>query len=306
MAPTKNVARKRTSFTEKIVVPPADAPEDKIESEVFKRLRDLLYGMSGIDIGSDRSDLVTSRLAKRLRALHMKDYRAYLALLNTAEGQKSELPHFVNALTTNKTEFVREKAHFDHLTGPWLRETMARIHKTGDNRIRIWCAASSTGQEPYTIAMALRHAIGPTVGRYDIKILASDINTDVLRRAVDGTFDALEMASCPRMWTLNYFDAGPKPGTYRIKPDVRMMVQFRQINLTSSAWPIKSPLDIIFCRNVMIYFNDQTRNQLTRRFVGKLKPNGLLIISHSESIEGFAGTLKPEGNSIYRKVSGND
>lgn len=305
MAPTKNVPSKRTSYAENIVVPPTNAPEDKIESEVFNKLRNLLYGTSGIDIGSDRSDLVTSRLARRLRALHLTDYRAYLALLNTAEGQKSELPHFVNALTTNKTEFVREKAHFDYLAGPWLQETMARIRKTGDNRIRIWCAASSTGQEPYTIAMALRQAIGPTVGRYDIKILASDINTDVLRRAVDGTFDAIEMASCPRMWTLNYFDAGPKPGTYRVKPDVKMMVQFRQINLTTSGWPIKSPLDIIFCRNVMIYFNDQTREQLTRRFVGKLKTNGLLIISHSESIDGFAGILKPEGNSIYRKVQGN-
>ena len=263
----------------------------------FCSIRDKVYELSGIRLGDQKFDLVYSRLARRLRALGLHDFNAYLKHLDGPEGA-AELERMLNALTTNLTSFFREAHHFDHLRKTALGSCLAR-RRGQDRRLRLWSSACSTGEEPYSIAMTILES-GIDVSRMDLRILATDLNTDVLEQASLGQYSAQVMAKCPEAYR-RYFKPNPDGGG-QIKASIRDLISFRQLNLLGR-WPMKGPFDIVFCRNVLIYFDTETKHRLVNRFVDILKPEGWLYLGHSESASGDHPQLELIGQTIYRKIS---
>jgi chemotaxis protein methyltransferase CheR len=262
----------------------------------YRSICDRVYDLAGIKLGDQKQDLVYSRLSKRLRTLSLDDFGSYLSLLDTSEGQ-GEVEFMLNALTTNLTSFFREAHHFDHLKSKALKGSINQ--QNSDRSLRIWSSACSTGEEPYSIAMTVLES-GLDPRRFDIRILATDINTDVLEQASLGQYSPAILSKCPANYR-TYFQPNPDGGG-EIKTSVKDLVRFRQLNLLGN-WPMKRQFDIIFCRNVLIYFDNATKAQLVDRFVDALKPNGWLYLGHSESASGVHSELEPSGRTVYRKIS---
>ncbi len=235
-----------------------------------------------------------------MRALGLSTYRDYLEYL-LADAGGPETTKFVNALTTNKTEFFRESHHFEFLTNKVFPELVKAAETSGSKKMRIWCSASSTGEEPYTIAMTTCEYFNLRKG-WDIRILASDIDTDVLHAASEGIYDASRMQDIPVALRKRYFTRTQRSdeGPWKANPSIRDLITFRQINLLKPDWPIHSTFDVIFCRNVMIYFDAANQSKLVDQFADKLTPNGYLIIGHSESLLGLTDRYKSLGDTIYR------
>jgi chemotaxis protein methyltransferase CheR len=261
----------------------------------YRSVCDRVYALAGIKLGDQKQDLVYSRLSKRLRALGLDNFESYLKLLDSSEGQ-NEIEFMLNALTTNLTSFFREIHHFDHLKGEALQKS---VDRGADRSLRIWSSACSTGEEPYSIAMTVLES-GFDPRRSDIRILATDINTDVLEQAALGEYSSTIMSKCPSNY-LEYFQKKPN-GNGEVKSSVKNLIRFRQLNLLGN-WPMKRKFDIIFCRNVLIYFDNQTKARLVDRFVDALKPSGWLYLGHSESASGVHPSLKASGRTVYRKIS---
>ena len=262
--------------------------ETGMPKAVEQRLRDAAHKLTGIKMGPDKQALLTSRVLKRMRALHMEDYREYLEKF---ESDPSEVEHFINAVTTNTTYFFREDEHF-----PIIAQAVSGWVGKGHKRIRIWCAASSTGQEPYTMALTLWKALeGRSV---DLQILATDIDTKVLATAHRGVYPAEQLQKVPASFRDGFeqVDDG-----FRVIPKVRSMVRFARLNLTQAPYPLRGPLDLIICRNVMIYFDENTRQRMVHEFERLLRPGALLCIGHSESIQGMTRTLRTERPSVFRR-----
>lgn len=266
------------------------------ESE-FAAIRTYLYEEAGISLGANKRDMAASRLAKRLRALGLTSYGAYLRAAQ-ADDPAGERQQFINCLTTNKTDFFRESHHFD-----FLRDTV--ISGLSDRRLRIWCAASSTGEEPYTLAMSVRDACPKEQG-WDAKILASDIDTQVLAHAERGVYDADRTTGIPPEFMRKYLlrGTGANAGKVAARPELRELLAFRQINLIADSWPVRGPFDVIFCRNVVIYFDRDTQDKLLKRFAKLLKPGGYLFMGHSENIHWLADTFAPLGGTVYQLRGG--
>ncbi|MGI9508145.1 MAG: CheR family methyltransferase [Geminicoccaceae bacterium] len=263
----------------------------------FRSIRDMVYDHAGILLGDQKFDLVYSRLTKRLRELGLPDFRSYVELVNSPAG-KNELEQMLNALTTNLTSFFRESHHFDHLKDVALRE-LTDPQKAGAHRLRLWSSACSTGEEPYSIAMTLLES-GIDLNRIDARILATDLNTEVLEQASVGRYSGAVMSKCPGSCR-QYFQPGPN-GDGQAKASIRDLISFRQLNLLGT-WPMKGPFDIVFCRNVLIYFDTETKNRLVDRFVNILKVGGWLYLGHSEAASGNHPKLELIGRTIYRKIS---
>lgn len=263
----------------------------------FCSIREKVYDLSGILLGDHKFDLVYSRLTKRLRALGLTDFRSYLELVDSPGGEV-ELELMLNALTTNLTSFFREAHHFDHLKNDALRECKEQ-QKGGDCRLRLWSSACSTGEEPYSIAMTLLDS-EIDLSRVDVRILATDLNTDVLKQASLGRYSASVLAKCPEPCR-RYFQSVPD-GSGQAKASIRDLIRFRQLNLLGH-WPMKGPFDIVFCRNVLIYFDTETKRRLVDRFVDILKTGGWLYLGHSEATSGNHPRLELIGRTIYRKIS---
>ncbi len=262
-------------------------PTPEMPKAVEQRLRDAAYELTGIKMGPDKQALLASRVLKRMRTLGLEEYRAYL---DRFEADPSEVEHFINAVTTNTTYFFREEDHF-----PLLSRAITGWLAQGQRRFRVWCAASSTGQEPYTIAMTLKKA---TEGKsVDLQILATDIDTKVLAVAQRGVYPADQLQKVPPLYRDEF---EPVSEGYRVSSSVRSMVKFGRINLTKQPYPMKGPLDIIICRNVMIYFDEPTRRRLVGEFERLIRPGGLLFIGHSESIQGMTKSLRIESPSVFR------
>lgn len=267
----------------------------------FDRLRQLVYDHCGITLHDGKETLVVNRLGRRLRALELGTFREYLTYLESPEGQRAEHEHFINALTTNKTNFFREPHHFEFLARRAVPEALARAARGEPRTFRVWCAAASTGQEPYTLAMTLREAFAGHPG-WDVRILASDIDTDVLRRAARGRYTPAEVDEVPAALRASSFErmGTGEPDDFRVVPELRRLIQFRRVNLIGDTWPFQGRFDLIFCRNVVIYFDRPTQAVLFRRFRGHLKETGYLVMGHSESLYWMNDQYAAVQGTIYR------
>jgi len=261
----------------------------------FDRVRKLIYDHAGISLAPIKHDMVYSRLARRLRALKLNTFQEYLACLEAGDEQEWET--FVNSLTTNLTAFFREAHHFDIL-GKQLRETRHRP-------LRIWCSAASTGEEPYSLAMTACEAFDTLTP--PVEIVASDIDTNVLTAAQRGvyTLDRVDRMAPARLRRFFLKGTGSQAGYARVRPELRRLVSFVQINLLDARWPINGPLDALFCRNVMIYFDKPTQYQILKKFLPLLRDDGLLYAGHSESFLHAADLFHSLGRTVYERADPN-
>jgi chemotaxis protein methyltransferase CheR len=264
----------------------------------FNSIRKLVKDVSGITLAESKRELVYGRLSRRLRHLGMDSFADYRALLAGEDGA-SEIGEFTNAVTTNLTSFFRENHHFEFLKNQFLLPLAA--NPGGTRRLRIWCSAASTGEEPYSIAMTVADAI-PDWERWDIKILATDLDTEVLAQCTAATYKEERVEAMPRARVEKYFT---REGTgaalrYRVKPALARMITFRQLNLMHRL-PMKGPLDVIFCRNVIIYFDKDTQRDLFKRFAPLQRPGDLMFLGHSESLFKVSESWSLIGKTIYRR-----
>lgn len=259
----------------------------------FERVRALIYQHAGIALSAVKQDMVYSRLARRLRATGLKTFVEYLALLE--RGDKAEWEKFVNSLTTNLTSFFREPHHF-----PILAEHLKK--RQGRGTLKIWCSASSTGEEPYSIAMTAVEALAAQ-GSFNVpvSIMASDLDTHVLATAEKGVYplDRVEKLSPERIKRFFLKGSGSQEGYVCVRPELRRLITFQRINLLEPNWPVREPLDAIFCRNVMIYFDKPTQYKILSRFAPLLQDDALLFAGHSESFLHAADLFRSQGKTVY-------
>ena len=255
----------------------------------FRRICQLIYQRAGIVLADHKRDMVYNRLVRRLRVLGIADFGHYLSLLE-ADQNSPEWQAFINSLTTNLTAFFREGHHF-----PVLAEH-AR-HRQGE--YRVWRAAASTGEEPYSIAITLADTLGLVPGRW--RVFASDIDTDVLEKARNGIYRLEELKTLSPLQRQRYFlrGTGPHQGLVRVRQELVNFVDFSSLNLLDRQYAVPGPFDAIFCRNVMIYFDKTTQQEILRRFVPLLKPDGLLFAGHSENFSHLVRNFTLRGQTVY-------
>ena len=261
----------------------------------FDRVRDLIYRHAGIRLKDSKEHMVYSRLARRLRATGKTSCSAYLA---HAEADADEWQNFVNALTTNLTAFFREPHHFAILS-----DYLNQIKDVARRRpIAIWCAAASSGEEAYSIAITAADFFGSLTP--PVRIFATDIDTQVLARAEQGVYTAERVQKLPPDMLKRYFlnGQGANQGRVKIRRELRRLITFRELNLLADQWKIHSQFDAIFCRNVMIYFDKPTQYRILQRFEPLLRPEGLLFAGHSENFHHAAELFKPCGKTVYRRT----
>ncbi len=260
----------------------------------FERVRKLIYEHAGISLTITKQDMVYSRLARRLRETRLHSFGDYLALLE--RGDKNEWEKFVNSLTTNLTSFFREPHHF-----PILAEHLKKLQ--GRSTIKIWCSAASTGEEPYSIAMT----VAETFNGFNtpVTIFASDLDTNVLATAAKGIYllDRVDKISPERLNRFFIKGTGSELGSYTVRPELRRMVSFQRLNLLEPNWSVRAPLDVLFCRNVMIYFDKPTQYKILSRFAPLMSDNGLLFAGHSESFMHAADLFRSQGKTVYELAS---
>lgn len=263
----------------------------------FSRLRELVYQHTGIRMADNRRDLIYGRLSRRLRALGLQSFGAYCRLIE--DGHGDELEAFTNAVTTNLTAFFREAHHFDYLADTLIPELLERNRES--RRIRLWSAGCSTGEEPYTLAMILRENI-PDIHNWDIRILATDLDSNVLSTAAAGIYEQqnIQRALGNRLKRWFRKGSGGNQGKAKVLPELQELIVYKKLNLMES-WPMKGPFDVIFCRNVLIYFDKPTQKKLFDRFAGILVEKGHLFIGHSESPLDLTDRYALIGQSIYQK-----
>ena len=259
----------------------------------FERVRQLIYKHAGISLAPIKQDMVYSRLARRLRALNMNSFDTYLAHLE--QGDEAEWETFVNSLTTNLTSFFREAHHFDLLQ----KQLIGLSHRP----IRIWCSAASTGEEPYTLAITACEAFDSLTP--PVQIHASDIDTNVLKTAERGVYpiERVERLHPDRLRKFFLKGTGAQAGYVRMRPELQKLITYSRVNLLDASWPsVKGPLDVLFCRNVMIYFDKPTQSKILDRFLPLLKQGGLLFAGHSENASLVNQNFKPLGHTVYSVV----
>lgn len=265
----------------------------------FADIANILRAEAGIDLGSSKSTLVYSRLAKRLRMSGLTSFAAYRERIRDDAAERQAM---IDALTTNTTSFFREPHHFEHLRCDVLPALMSAAR--GGRRVRLWSAAASSGQEPYSIAMTV-HAADPEAARRDVRILATDINAEMIRCGLSGFYDGDGVQGVPGAMLKRYFTRtsdGARQG-YTATAEIKQLIAFRRLNLLES-WPMRGLFDVIFCRNIVIYFNAETQAQLWTRLASKLAMGGHLYIGHSERLIGpSAKSFKPVGVTAYQKVA---
>lgn len=268
-----------------------DAPDRDFNftDQDFNRIRKMIHEHAGIALSDAKRDLVYSRLARRLRANSLKAFSQYL---NFLENNEPEWEAFVNSLTTNLTAFFRENHHFPLLA--------AHIEQVKHRRpLEIWCSASSTGEEPYSLAMTMVDLFGSYTP--PVHILATDIDTNVLNKAKSGVYteDRVEKLSPDHIKRFFLRGTGNNSGMVRVRPELQAMITFRQLNLLDKTWPIRGPFEAIFCRNVMIYFDKPTQLDILRKFVPLMRQDGLLFAGHSESFYHATDLFKIRGRTVY-------
>lgn len=263
-----------------------------LEPRVYASIRDIVYRKAGINLGAGKQALVQSRLGKRLRALELPDHKAYLDyLLNDESGE--EIVQLLDVISTNHTFFFREQDHF-----VLLEQTLKGWLGKGLGKLRVWCAAASTGEEPYTLSMVCQDACaGKNV---DVRILATDISTRVLKQCKEATYPAEKIQEIPPEMRKRWWEKMPD-GSWSASEDLRSVLTFARLNLMEVPYPMKGPFDVIFCRNVMIYFDKSGRERFVREAVRLLRPGGFLVVGHAESLAGIDHGLKTIRPSVFMK-----
>lgn len=262
----------------------------------FSRVRKLIYQHAGISLSEAKSDMVYSRIGRRLRTVGYDSFKGYLDNLES-ENNPDEWEAFTNALTTNLTSFFREEHHF-----PILAEHLVKL-KTP---IRIWCSAASTGEEPYTIAMTACEAFGTM--KPPVEIIATDIDTNVIATASRGVYPYERVSKLSDERRKNFFQkgAGAQEGSVRVRNELRSLITFSQLNLLDEQWALKEPFDAIFCRNVMIYFDKPTQSKILSHFVPLMKPHALLFAGHSENFLYVSNAFHLRGKTVYELSDGKN
>ncbi|MDD5247908.1 MAG: chemotaxis protein CheR [Rhodocyclaceae bacterium] len=260
--------------------------------ENFDRVRKLIYDHAGISLAPIKRDMVYSRLARRLRALGLTSFGDYLAHLE--KGDEKEWEIFVNSLTTNLTSFFRENHHF-----PILADYLAGL---SSRPIRIWCSAASTGEEPYSLAITACEVFGSVTP--PVTILATDIDTNVLATAARGVYpeERVEKLDAERLRRFFLKGSGKQEGYVRVRPELQKLITFSRFNLLDVRWSMPGPFDVMFCRNVMIYFDKDTQYQILKKFVPLLRDDGLFFAGHSESFLHAADLMRSLGRTVYERA----
>ena len=267
--------------------------EFPMADEDFKRLSAMAYDISGIVLGDQKKELVYSRISRRIRKLGLKNFAQYCQHLEA--NHTSEVNEFVNSITTNLTSFFRESHHFEYLAKEIIPQWKKQNKSTP---IRIWSSACSTGPEPYSIAITLHKNM--MVKQHNIKILATDLDSDVLKKGREGIYPLTEIEQLPKDY-LSCFQQNANTGMGIVKPDIKEMIQFNRLNLLGP-WPMHAKFDVIFCRNVVIYFNKETQKELFERLADQLHDGGHLFIGHSETLHGMTSRFESKGRTIYKKI----
>ncbi len=259
----------------------------------FERVRALIHQRAGISLADSKQEMVYSRLARRLRATGIQSFATYLDDLEAGRMDR-EWESFTNALTTNLTSFFREAHHF-----PLLLDHLIAVRKKDTRPLTIWCSAASTGEEPYSIAMTACEAFNTLTP--PVQIVATDIDTNVLTTASNGVYpmERLDKTSPERLRRFFLKGKGAHEGMARVRPELRNLVTFKQLNLLADGWPLDGQFDAIFCRNVMIYFDKPTQRKILSRFVPLMKPHALLFAGHSENFLYVSDALRLRGKTVY-------
>lgn len=267
----------------------------------YQFIRETVYRHSRINLGPDKQELVTARLGKRLRATGLTTIGEYCDLLRTPAGVE-ELGNLIDVISTNHTYFFREEAHFAALRDIILPDLIKRRERENWPALRVWSAASSSGEEPYSIAIALEEFFANRTPAWNRQIEATDISSRILAKAEAAIYPADVVSRLSPALAKAYFQTGygEQAGFYRVKPAVRALVRFRRLNLLEGALPFTEPFQVIFCRNVMIYFDRPTQEELIRRLCSKLVPGGYLLVGHSESLTGIQHGLKMIRPATYQ------
>lgn len=263
----------------------------------FKFICQFVYETSGIVLNDSKREMVYRRLTRIIREKSLPSFAHYCQLLRSQP--ELETNYFINAITTNLTSFFREKHHFDFLHQVELPRLM---QEKKERRLRIWSSACSTGEEPYSIAMTLLDTVADKLSSWDMKILATDIDSNVLERAKQGIYKG-EDENLTKHHRIRYFQKGTGVNSdkFRVQDHVRELITFKQLNLLHG-WPMKGLFDVVFCRNVLIYFDKNTQHELFQRYYDILTPNGVLMLGHSENLGRFQQYFQPIGRTMFRKL----
>lgn len=272
----------------------------EIDDRVFEHYKSLIYHLAGIVLTDDNRSMVEGRIQGRMRTLGLGNASEYLQYVNS--NLEKEQEHLINALTTNMTAFFREKHHFDYLA----QEIKALVYKKGyisKRKIRVWSAGCSTGEEAYSIAMTIKDAI-PDLNSIDCKILATDIDSNVLREAVKGVYESSKVNAIPDHYLNKWFVRGKGQNAHlvRVKKELRDMISFKKLNLNDE-WPLRQKYDFVFCRNVLIYFSESDVRKILEKISELLSMGGKLLVGHSENVLKYTSIYDLVGNSIYEKSS---
>ena len=272
--------------------------EFEFGEEDFQALRKLVKDVTGISLSEQKRELVYGRLARRLRALDLRSFREYRDLLSN-DGGGEELVQFCNAITTNLTAFFREPHHFEHLRTQLLEPLVAK--PPASRRLRIWSAGCSTGEEPYSIAMTVLETM-PDIERWDLRILATDLDSDVLERARRGVYvaDRLRTLSAERRQRFFVPSNASKEAAFEVRPELAKLLTVKQLNLMHP-FPMKGPFDVVFCRNVVIYFDKETQRELVARIARLQRPGDILFLGHSETLFKVSTDYTLISRTIYRR-----
>jgi chemotaxis protein methyltransferase CheR len=275
---------------------PAEYEFELTDSE-FKRLRELVHARTGIALSEAKRELLYGRLARRLRKLKLNSFAEYCRLVETDES--AELQELTNAITTNLTSFFREDYHFKQLSLEALPQIESKRSST--RRIRLWSAGCSTGEEPYSLAIVMRETLARLAG-WDIKLLATDIDSKVVAAATEGVYASDRFKGVAPERVRNWFrEVAGRPGFLAASAELKSLITFKQLNLLDP-WPVKGPFDVIFCRNVVIYFDKATQRGLFDRMADLQEPGGWLFIGHSENLLNVTRRYKLVGRTVYRRV----
>jgi chemotaxis protein methyltransferase CheR len=274
---------------------PAETREFEFTDVDFRRVRELVRGTIGISLAESKRELVYGRLVRRVRHLGCGSFAEYLDCLEPGDA---ELEQFCNAITTNLTAFFRERHHFEFLAQAVLPALLQR--NAWSRRIRIWSAGCSTGEEPYSIAMVVRETLGD-LGGWDLRILATDVDSNVLAQAQSGIYDAARFEGIGNPRRERWFVAAPGGRGHEARPELKQLIAFRRLNLIEP-WPMRGPFDVIFCRNVIIYFDKETQRDIVGRMAGLQREGDHLILGHSESLLNVTDRYRPEGQTIHTRA----
>jgi chemotaxis protein methyltransferase CheR len=262
----------------------------------FDRLRGIVHRLTGISLADSKREMLYSRLARRLRKLQLASFSEYCALVE--RGDAGELEELTNAMTTNLTSFFREKYHFEQLAAealPYVAE-----HRAESRRVRLWSAGCSTGEEPYSMAIVLREA-QRGFANWDVRLLATDIDSKVVQTAAAGVYAADRLKNMEGQRLARWFAPDDQGQHYAVRAELKSLIAFRQLNLLD-AWPFKGPFDVIFCRNVTIYFDKDTQRELFERMANVQEPGGWLFVGHSENLQNLTRRYQLVGRTVYRRL----